>query len=95
MQPVLALKNPHIRDANMQFSEEGHRYTILTDPNTKYTSVTTWNHSHFPKFDADAVIDAMMKGSNWGPDNKYWGLTPKQIKDQWFNNGAAVSSAGT
>ena len=34
----------------IQFFEKGHKYTISTDPNSKYTSVTTWNHSHFPKF---------------------------------------------
>jgi hypothetical protein len=84
-----------LRDKDILFEEEGHKYTILTDPNTKYTSVTTWNHSHFPKFDADKVIQNMMKGKNWNPQNKYWGMTPNEIKDQWLNNGASVSGAGT
>ncbi len=93
--PVLSNFNYHSRDKNIQFEEEGHKYTILTDPDAKYTSVTTWNHSHFPKFDADKVIQNMMNGRNWNAKNKYWGMTPNEIKDQWTNNGASVSSAGT
>jgi len=93
--PFLSSLNAHSRDKNIQFEEEGHKYTIRNDPNVKYTSVTTWNHSHFPKFDSDKVIQNMMKGRNWNPKNKYWGMTPDEIKEQWSNNGAAVSGAGT
>ena len=53
---ILSVKNAHPRDANIQFFEEGHKYIILSEPETKYTSVTTWNHSHFPHFDADEFI---------------------------------------
>ena len=83
------------RDANIQFFEEGHKYTILSDPESAYTSVTTWNHQHFPKFDADAIIQTMMKGKNWNSSNKYWNMTPEQIKAQWNANSAEVSQAGT
>jgi len=93
--PVLSSINSHLRDKDIQFEEAGHKYTILTDPGTKYTSVTTWNHSHFPKFDADKVIQNIMKGRNWNSKNKYWGMTPNEIKEQWSNNGASVSGAGT
>lgn len=92
---LLSLQNPHIRDANIRFQEEGHKYTILTDLTSKYTSTTTWIHSHFSKFDADAVVASMMKGKNWTPDNKYWGLTPKQIKQQWSDSGISAANAGT
>ena len=92
---VLAKMNAHERDKHIKFAEEGHKYTILTDPNSKYTSVTTWNHSHFPKFDADDVISKMMKGKGWKEGHKYWGMTAEQIKKQWSDNGAAVSGAGT
>ncbi len=30
-----------------------------------------------------------MKGKNWKPGNKYWGMTAEQIKQQWTDNGAA------
>jgi len=93
--PILSNFNLHARDLHIQFEEIGHKYTILTDPESKYTSVTTWNHSHFPKFDSDAVIKKMMKGKNWNSQNKYWGMAPEQIKKQWSDNGASVSGAGT
>jgi len=93
--PVLSKYNSHPRDCNIQFEEVGHKYTILTDPDSTYTSVTTWNHSHFPHFDANKVIQNMMCGKNWNPQNKYWGLTPEKIKEQWYNNGQSVSNAGT
>lgn len=92
---TLSTQNAHSRDANIQFFEEGHRYVILTEPDVKYTSVTTWNHQHFPKFDADVIIDKMMKGSGWKKGHKYWGQTPEQIKALWDTNKNAVSGAGT
>ena len=92
---TLSTQNEHSRDANIQFFEEGHRYVILTEPDVKYTSVTTWNHQHFPKFDADVIIDKMMKGSGWKKGHKYWGQTPEQIKALWDTNKNAVSGAGT
>ena len=92
---TLSSRNAHIRDANIQFQEEGHKYTILTDLASKYTSCTTWNHSHFAKFDSDAIITSMMKGKNWNPSNKYWGLTADQIKQQWASSGTEAARAGT
>ncbi len=46
-------------------------------------SVTRWNHSHFDHFDADKIIDKMMMGRNWGPANKYWGMSKMEIKKMW------------
>ena len=93
--PVLSVRNAHLRDKNIQFFEEGHKYCILNDPDVKYTSVTTWVHDHFPKFDADKVIANMMKGRNWKKGHKYWGLTPEEIKSQWNANKDNVAGAGT
>jgi ATP-dependent exoDNAse (exonuclease V) beta subunit len=95
LHPVLSTLNQHERDKNISFQEEGHKYTIFSDPDSKYTSTTTWIHSHFPHFDADKVIKRMMKGKNWNPDNKYWGMTADQIKQLWSDNGSSVSGAGT
>ena len=50
----LQLKNPHQRDKYISFDEGPHIYTIKGD--SKYLSVTTWNHSHFEKFNADLII---------------------------------------
>lgn len=95
MEQVLKRQNPHPRDENILFFEEGHRYEITSDPNSKYTSVTTWIHTHFKKFDADKVIKNMMKGRNWNSENKYWGQTAEQIKQLWNENGKRESQSGT
>ena len=95
LHPVLSLKNSHPRDKNIQFFEEDHKYIIKTEPDVKYTSVTTWNHQHFPIFEADIIIDNMMKSKGWKKGHKYWDLTPEQIKAQWNSNKDAVSGAGT
>ena len=93
--PTLKNKNRHPRDDHILFDEPTHKYTITIDSKSQYTSVTTWNHSHFPHFDADQVIKNMMKGKNWNPENKYWKMTPEEIKQQWKHNAESVSGAGT
>ena len=95
MTEFLKQQNAHPRDQNIVFHERGHKYQILTDMKSYYTSVTTWIHTLFPKFDADAVIEKMKKGRNWNPENKYWGKTNQEIKDEWNNNGKQVSQLGT
>lgn len=92
---LLSQLNRHIRDQHICFEEKGHKYTILTDPHSKYLSVTTWNHSHFPHFDADVIIEKMMTGKAWKEGHKYWGLTPEQIKDSWNKNRDNAAGAGT
>lgn len=92
---ALAYANGVERDLGIVFYEQGHKYEILSDKKSKYTSVTTWVHSHFPKFDADIIIQSMMRGKNWNESNKYWGKSPDQIKRDWNKNGADASNAGT
>jgi hypothetical protein len=92
---ILSVINAHTRDANIKFYEKDHKYVILTEPGVKYTSVTTWNHEHFPKFNADEIIENMMKSKGWKEGHKYWGLTPEQIKGQWNTNRDNVAGAGT
>jgi hypothetical protein len=88
-------RNEHARDKYLLFEEKWHKYTITSDPRSRYTSVTKIVHSQFPKFDPDLVIKKMMAGKNWNESNKYWGMTPAEIKAQWNNNGKSVSGAGT
>lgn len=83
------------RDTNITFEERTHKYTILTDPGTNYTSVTTFINTLFDAFDADKQIDKMMKKPEWNPTHKYWGMTPKEIKQLWRQNGKNASDAGT
>ena len=95
LNPVLCFKNAHPRDKHIKFFEEGHKYIIDLEPDVKYTSVTTWVHQHFEKFDSDKIIAKMMIGTGWKEGHKYWGMTPEQIKSQWDSNRDAVSGAGT
>jgi hypothetical protein len=91
----LYYKNIHPRDAHISFEEGPHIYTVLGERGT-YTSVTTWNHNHFSQFDADAIIDKMMKGKNWNnPTYKYYGMTREQIKAMWDEKRDSASGAGT
>ena len=92
---VLSVRNAHSRDNNIVFFEKGHKYIVKSEPEIKYTSVTTWNHTHFPVFNADLIIENMMKGKGWKEGHKYWGLTSEQIKSQWNSNKDAVAGAGT
>ena len=85
-------KNIHIRDQDITFDEGPHIYTILGDSN--FTSVTTWVHTHFKKFDADMVIGKMMKSKRW-PSSPYFGMTVEAIKDKWDKNRDGAASSGT
>jgi len=93
--PVLQRVHPNGRDENINLVEETHKYTVLTEPETTYTSVTTWVKSHFPQFDPDESIKKMMKRKNWQVGHRYWGLNPEEIKALWEKNNDTLSSAGT
>ncbi len=93
--PVLQSKFSHPRDEFIKFYSRGHKYNISCDPESKYTSVTTWNHTHFPKFDADAIIQNIFKSKSWGPEHKYWGMSVDDIKNSWKTSGENASGAGT
>lgn len=88
----LAKKHFHEKDQFIKFDEGPHIYTINGD--SDYMSVTTWVHSHFNKFDADLIIDKMMRGRNWMYSN-YYGMDKEEIKQQWADLGKAASEAGT
>jgi hypothetical protein len=85
--------NVHERDKMIEFEEGLHIYTVKEDT-SQYTSVTTWNHSHFEHFDADKIIDTMMRSKNW-KTNKYYGMTKEEIIAQWDASRDEASSAGT
>ena len=92
---VLKSRHSHPRDIQIKFYNRGHKYEIASDKQTQYTSVTTWVKSHFPKFDADAIIQNMFASKSWGPEHKYWGMTAEEIKKLWNANSTSVSCAGT
>ena len=86
-------KNAHPRDSLIEFDPIPHKYTCKGDAN--YMSVTTWLHSHFKQFDADAVIAKMMSNPKKWPTSPYYGQTPDQIKAQWNKNRDEAAAAGT
>lgn len=90
---MLALKNHHPRDALITFDEGPHLYYI--EGKGGYTSVTTWNHSHFGHFDADAILNGMQKKIDTDPTYKYYGMSRKDIKREWDKNRDEAARAGT
>jgi len=86
-------KNQHERDSHIKFDEGPHIYHIDGDSN--FTSVTTWNHSHFNKFNSDKIIDKMMKNKEKWKKNKYYGMTKYEIKKLWRENGKNAAEMGT
>ena len=55
-------ENKHERDNHITFDEGPHIYTI--DGDSSFTSVTSWNHSHFEPFNSDKIIAKMMNSPN-------------------------------
>ena len=92
----LATKNLHPRDERISFEEGPHIYTI-DGVRGSYTSVTTWNHSHFEHFDADKVIDGILKNAKWenDPSYKYYKKTREEMKKMWADKGTSASTKGT
>lgn len=85
--------NPHPRDALIEFDAGPHKYTCAGEAN--YTSVTTWNHSHFKKFDADAIITKMMANERTWSKSPYYGKTREEIKAGWDKNRDEAAELGT
>jgi ATP-dependent exoDNAse (exonuclease V) beta subunit len=90
---TLEKRNHHVCDDNIQFDEPTHKYTIIDDSETKYTSVTTWNHYHFPQFDSESIARSIVNNPNKKP--MYKNMTVEEIKDKWNKDGVTASSAGT
>jgi ATP-dependent exoDNAse (exonuclease V) beta subunit len=91
----LSRLNQHPRDEFITFEEGPHIYTVCGERGT-YTSVTTWNHSHFSHFDANGIIDKILKNKRINdPTYKYYGKTKKEILKEWDDNRDKAANAGT
>ena len=90
----LAKKNHHPRDDHISFEEGPHIYTVLGERGT-YTSVTTWNHTHFEKFDKELALQKVLNNPKRfnNPNYKYYNMTEEEIREMWSSNDAA--EAGT
>jgi hypothetical protein len=83
-------RNVHERDAFIAFEAGPHKYTCKGE--TNYMSVTTWNHTHFSPFDADAIIKKMRLDK---PSSPYYGQTPEKIKAGWEKGRDEAAQLGT
>ena len=83
-------KNAHPRDSLIEFDAGPHKYTCKGEEG--YVSVTTWLHSHFKPFDADAIIKKMNLAN---PKSKYYTQTPAEIKAGWDKGRDEAAAAGT
>ena len=82
-----------------------HVYLVSNNTSTKESeradiydfSVTTFVHSFFPHFDADAIIANMIKGKKWksDPSYMYYRKDPEDIKRMWNANGKEATTLGT
>jgi hypothetical protein len=95
-EPLLKNKNGHSRDERICIEPENYKYEIdgTKAKDQGYTGVTRFVNSNFKQFDADAVIEKMMKSPKW-PNSKYFGMTPDEIKDLWSNKGKLAAQNGT
>ena len=94
MANYLATKNTHERDQFILFDEGPHTYTVRGEQG--YTSVTTWNHHHFAKFDGIKIINGIVKSPKMkDPSYKYYGMTKQDIINSWDANRDAAATAGT
>jgi hypothetical protein len=93
--PTVLLENinAHPRDALILFDAGPHKYTCAGKGD--YTSVTTWNHSHFKPFDADAIITKMMNNTKTWSKSPYFGKTREEIKACWDKNRDEAAQLGT
>jgi hypothetical protein len=89
---LLSEKNNHPRDKFISLNEKTHIYTINKKRN--YTSVTTFIHSLFEKFDSDKVINNIINGKNY-KTSKYFNKTRDEIKEMWEINRKDAAEKGT
>ena len=82
-----------IKDSEkIQFDEKNHTYTF---DNIKASySVTQFIKLFFFEFDADSVIDRMMRSKTW-TESKYFGMTKKDIKEVWEEQREIEANLGT
>jgi hypothetical protein len=90
----LAKLNAHERDPHIQFFEGPHIYIVKGEGG--YTSVTTWNHSHFSDFNAELIANRIVNGKNMkDPKYKYYGMTKEEIILSWDKNRDCAAESGT
>ena len=90
---LLKTKNSHPNDCLIQFDEKPHVYYV--NGLAVDSSVTTFIHKKFPKFNADKVAQMLFTKHFDNDKSKYYKMTADEIKISWKEAGTSASSAGT
>lgn len=89
----------HPLDGFISFDENTHTYTLYNEDGSGSSegvvSVTTFLHEFFEKFDADKVIEKMMKNVTKFNSGPYVNMTALEIKELWNKNCEEASLLGT
>ena len=76
------------------FKEDGHIYQSLDENLEKdkinWTSVTSFISKFKPEFDADAIAKKSCKNKR----SKWYGLTPKEVRNIWKKEGERAIGLG-
>ena len=91
---TLSNRNKHDRDIFLQFDEPSHKYTITSDLDNKYTSVTTINKQYFAEFDSEKIATGLVR-KHKTPGSTYYGMTVQDIIQKWKTTGEMAASLGT
>lgn len=81
---MLALKNKHPLDNDIEFKSQGHKY-LIKGSSEKVKSVTSFIDNFFEIFDQDKAIEAIMNCEQYlfDPDYRYFQMSKKDILQLW------------
>lgn len=63
----------------IKFTAESHKYETVNDPSKKWISATGILKAFTEPFDSDVIAEKCSKSKK----SKWYGLTPKEIKEKW------------
>ena len=100
----LSQVHPHVRDQNICFSEEGHKY-FVKGSSENWISTTKFIHDYFEDFNSELIATQMVNRIDFKTSSKYSKYChlfdmprEEQIKTlvrEWDENGKQASIAGT
>lgn len=91
----------HPRNEKIRFLEEPHEYWYYesgdfrkTTERVQYQGITGWIGDFCSKFDAEAVLDQHYDNWQRTKDERYYGMSREEIKQQWFQKGDDARNKG-
>lgn len=93
---ALAAQHPiPVFDDHIRFDDVSHTYTV--NDYVYRGSVTGFIHAFFGEFDANAVVERIVKSGRWRNDRqyKYYQRSKESILDEWSQNGSDAREHGT